>query len=242
MKYIQIASYPKSGNTWVSQIISDLFGLDVGQGVLGLHGNVSIKDAMPIEIRGEDICFVKHHARLQNQHVPISGVIYMYRHPLAVFVSSLNYMGIRNRTDAFINGVVKSVDQIVRDGEMDFYFDRFMQMGGWEFYRFDKQTGTWFDHFNYWQSVSRSMDSFYALQYEKMLVNPLDEFLQVVTELLGKSESELRSALILADENTQVDGKFFWKRKAETYREYLLEEQISSFENKYRDTLMRMGY
>lgn len=241
MNWVQLASYPKSGNTWIRHIIGELVGLPMERAVIGGHRH-NISEAVPIVIDGRTYRLFKHHGPLQETDPPVSVVIHIYRHPLAVFVSSLNQMRIRNRTDGFIDGKIKTVDEIHRDGEMSAYFERFMEQGGWEFYRFSPLTRTWYEHFDYWERASSRVQKLYRIRYEDMLRDPCSIFLPIAQELFNKSRGELEAVLGRVDTKTRPDGEFYWRREAEAFRDYLTPSQISAFEERYRPYLERMGY
>lgn len=241
VKWVQLASYPKSGNTWIRHIIGELAGLPFEKAVIGGH-RYPISDAEPIVVNGTTYRFFKHHGPLQETEPPVSIVIYIYRHPLAVFISSLNQMRIRNRRDAFIGGKVKTVDEIYHDGEMGYYFDRYMDQGGWEFYRFSPLTRTWYEHFDYWERTSSSVQKLYRIRYEDMLQDACTTFLPIARDLFNKGLEDLRVVMESVDAKTRPDGVFYWRREAEAFRDYLTEAQIQAFEERYRPYLQRMGY
>ena len=127
MKYIQIASYPRSGNRWISSIMAAYFHLNLGDLRLGYHGWQSTRDEdisniKTISIRDGKYKFIKSHLGVCVDF-PIHKVVYIKRYPLSCFVSALNFLYLRKRKDVFKKNEIKDVDKIFSDGEMSWYFD-----------------------------------------------------------------------------------------------------------------------
>lgn len=98
-KIVWIASYPKSGNTWVRFLIAHLLkgGIESSAEVEAL-----VPDAhKPINaaiLRTDSLVFIKTHDLYTPQmalHAETVGVIYVLRNPLDVIASNLNYLRLR---------------------------------------------------------------------------------------------------------------------------------------------------
>ncbi len=99
-RIIWIASYPKSGNTWVRFMLANvLFGpqnstRNLENLIPDLHGHA---DAIRRLLRTRPVVYAKsHHARSREGEIAdlasrTAGFVYIVRHPLDVLLSNLNY-------------------------------------------------------------------------------------------------------------------------------------------------------
>lgn len=129
MLIVEIASYPKSGNTWFRHLtVEFLRNVNASNIVLPLE-RASKNDLDNKEnwtcIGDKQYCFYKSHITNKPSIKP-DFIVYIYRHPLDVFLSALNYIYHKsdvlpqNRLDEiFIDGSPKSVDMISASGELD---------------------------------------------------------------------------------------------------------------------------
>lgn len=255
---IWVASYPRSGNTWLRSIIASCFG-ESRVGLKHLRHDrrflkSDFKELTPIEIRGEQFYFLKTHMLpFETYSYPLSigsrlrtrGFVYVYRHPLDVFVSSLNFMYHRKRKEILFNGDLKlgSIDELVKAGRLSPYADAFledMRIGRGAFW--EMCGGNWLNHVNTWLAMHASgkLPSV-KLRYEDMLAKP-ERTLLPLCDYLDVSINDLTNAIDVANEDTKRDGKFFWKRNSENYRAYLDEKIIRKFESKYGKVLNDLGF
>lgn len=240
---VQIVSYPKSGNTWVRGIVTYLLmpeklKINLNEICIDYHqyGIDGVKNLNAINVSGKKVKFFKSHAGLESKLVP-DNVIYIYRHPLAVFISSVNFFYINKNEWFFIDGKVKSADEILDDGEMEFYFNRFLDDAGVHMYSdFMGKLANIFKHYEYWEGKDKI-----CLKYENVFDNGIEE-MRPVAYLLNKNNDDIKKALNMSNDRTSFNKGFFWKKKKDTYFEYLTEDMISRFENKYEKELKKMGY
>jgi len=98
MQAVWIASFPRSGNTWIRFLLyTYLFGeiknsKDVNEKVPPIHRPRLVNPNFPGRL------LMKTHFKLTDQHPYLAntvGFIYVYRHPKDVLLSNLNYHSLR---------------------------------------------------------------------------------------------------------------------------------------------------
>jgi len=255
MKLIEISSYPKSGNTWTRTLVRELLKGCTGTDVelpLSVHKEKSDIREMgkPVALPGtqETFLFYKSHV-VNSPGLTPDCILYIYRHPLDVFLSSLNFLYHRSKNlpkkrndELFLNGRPKPVEQIVADGEMNFYFDRFCDDLGVSFYR--DMLG---DKANYFDHVFDAMerDNSVVMRYEDLLEDTDSVIKAKASEATGYDFVDTKINFAKVDADTVNNSKrknFFWKATKGTRFEMLSDEQIAAFETKYKDKLARLGY
>lgn len=254
-----IASYPRSGNTFFRTVISNvLFGQgehrtknrDMPEFV---ERRAPAFEAARAEARmaptaGGPVFFAKTH-----HHTPpaLDGVrnvfgLYIYRHPLDVFLSSLNFVYMQaekkpNNSKYFINAKAKSVEAIVQDGELGHYFDRFLREDGIAIFR--PFAGRWSESLVSWRkAVSAAGGNLLFVNYEDVVSRTE----HVMHDLLGRMGVGADMASIVqgvgwARAVTRQDGKFFWRARPGAYKELLDQEQIDRYFAKYAPALAEAG-
>ncbi|AFY71863.1 sulfotransferase [Thalassoporum mexicanum PCC 7367] len=254
-KVVWVVSYPRSGNTWLREIIARLNGYEGRKVIPGAHFDRDrVFDlANDFYYNGEKVILVKTHTldfpkylfsptralRIQNH-----GFIYIYRHPLDVLISSLNFLYSQKMSEFFFNGDLKSVDELKQTGEIDAYIDHYINKFAIGNNAFTKMCGgSWLDHINAWLKRYQQADQYQSLiiKYEDIHHQPLST-LDPLADLFGKDSASLRNAIDLASTNTKIDQRFFWKQKVGNYRQYLSEKHMREFNFKYRKTLSKLGY
>ncbi|MDO6617614.1 sulfotransferase domain-containing protein [Shewanella sp. 6_MG-2023] len=240
-KIIEIASYPKCGNTWMRQLIANTFDLNVNTDVPDVHQQKeNTKELMAKVSLADDTYFYKSHL-LDNQTMNPDKIIYIYRHPLDVFFSSLNYFYIRENVKNFKDEKLKSVEQIYKDGEMPYYFDAFNDNLGKEYYR--GLLGDASDYSNYVKSAL-SNPKIIKIRYEDLVDNPESTFKNLLGQISPDFEVQLPESLFEDVNAVTKNSKkaFFWKAGKETYKEFLSTKQIELFNDKHHDLLQALGY
>lgn len=253
-----VASYPRSGNTLTRMLL--------GQVVFGLDGTFStINEAMPYHpgegyrtARPTDTRFGP--SILLKTHAPVcpalpgtqNAGVYLYRHPLDVFLSSYNYCYLTKEEKAFKGGICKSVDEIVRDGELDYYFDEFLEFGGVP--AFEAFAGSWIGNVTHWRTLSKEKPTqFMAVRYEDFISQYLTLFPKIIDTLgININQEETEKALstindtinkkISSEETRDMARGFFWKMEMYYYKKYISESNINKFEQKYGDIMNDIGY
>lgn len=179
---IWIASYPKSGNTWVRFLICNLvFGPQETAARLNELAP-DIHELGPyIELPAGPL-FVKTHFRF-GRELPLVersvGLIYIVRHPADVMLSNFHY--------------ARRSNGIPPDTTLDRYFEHYLSARG------DPRwvrlgAGGWDEHVRSWLAVRHSFPVL-LLRYEDLLTDPARGVLQLCTFLgLQRSEQELERA------------------------------------------------
>lgn len=258
---VEISSYPRSGNTYfcrlTSGLIAQLSGLDFHR-PRGIHQNPEkILEGRPwaaIPGTGLSVSAYKSHL-VEHPLARPDKIIYLYRHPLSVLLSSLNYyyhLDLRGqlpepaKARLFLKGRPKSVSQIQQDGELEYYFDRFYEDLGQSLFPWLKKEG------NYANSVTKAFahPRVTSLRYEALVDEPAARTLEVWeavlgTDLSGTPDDFLKAAEDPAKARTNSRKKnalVSLGRGGTGYQEYLSPGQIVKFETKHRALLEQIGY
>lgn len=242
---ICINSFPKSGSTWLGFTIYSLF-----------KKKGTIKDIIPttyndqkmgriVETPKGSVCFVKAHDKemlpiAETLKTRIDKTIYIYRHPLDVFCSQLNSISANSTNNSIETTIlpVKSVEDALEKDILDYYFHLFLVLGTLqpEF----REAGNWFSNVEYWTRREREEGDVCCLQYENMLSNPVKELGKALLPL-GFSKKDIEEALKSSQTMTRKDGRFFWRKKKDTYLEFLSTSNILEFYRLHGNKLKDMG-
>ncbi len=241
-----VASYPKSGNTWVRHILNETISPEVG-------GHISVPflaRELPTKLYTHDIPvgrlhFLKTHsfpgsAQLIDLADRFYGAITIRRHPLDILLSAINYNGLKSRSDCFLNGRIKSVEQIIADREIDHYIEEFKVHEGVPSYA--AVSGPWTLYQARWNEVVPE-DLRLSLIYEHMVSAP-DEAILRISSFLGLDLTPAKAAEIAqnVERKTELDGKFYWRKRAYNFRSLLQMETIRKFEAYFAQELESLGY
>ena len=253
-----VASYPRSGNTFTRMLLARIyFNLDRTFGKIGRVIPEDITgsplDASVLETRFGPTIFMKTHLdRPPVGYGPTAGALYLHRHPLDVFLSSMNYLFINNVHWSFRNDKAKSVDEIVKDGELDHYFQRFLEIDGFD--HFMSFSGHWSESVRQWRELARQQpDRFMVLRYEDLTTDTLGAMSRIADHIGAPVDPDhLRACIqntgqeIEGESRTSPEqggaGAFFWKRQSGYHQSYLSPAQIAQFENKHGELLRALGY
>lgn len=170
MGLIWLASYPKSGNTWLRFMLSAyIFGppeasIAVAQQIPDIHRSV------PGELPPGDPEIIKTHFMLTDEHPRLgetTGAIHIMRNPRDVALSALNYRKLAGESDRAFT-------------EAD-YLESFINAGGdldWLRIGF----GTWAQHARSWTKTQKF--PVLSLRYEQLKADP-DSGLRSMIEFLN---------------------------------------------------------
>lgn len=211
MGLIWLASYPKSGNTWLRFMLSSyLFGppeesLAVAQRIPDLHRTI------PGQLPPGDPELIKTHFLLSDQHPRFDetlGAIHIMRNPRDVALSALNYRkltgeGARAFTESgYLKGFIKA------GGDLDW-----LRIG----------FGTWAQHARSWTTTTRF--PVLSLRYEDLKQDPqsglraMIEFLKIDFDqdrfdaaIKASSFEEMRALEIREKENQKPEKNPLDKR------------------------------
>lgn len=163
-KFVWIASYPRSGNTWMRFLLANLlYGQvdstaqlqelvpDIHRGVLGA------------QIHGKRKILIKTHWRFTDD-LPLredtTGAIYIIRHPIDVLVSNLNYVILRGQQAS------GPPSDAVRLEFERHWIDSYIANGGYPRWR-EMGFGSWEENLRSWTEESLPYTRL-VLRYEAM--------------------------------------------------------------------------
>lgn len=183
MSIVWIASYPKSGNTWVRfMLYAALYGPpkrsgDVPTRIPDLHRQ------MPFEKPESGPIHIKTHLQLTEQHPKLSETmkaIHIIRNPRDVLLSAINYRKLAGEGSWSLSK--KS------------YIKAFLKTGGdadWHKMNF----GSWATHAKSWRSTTRF--PVLELCYETLKSNPRDELVRIMSFLeVDRTDEQIGQAVI----------------------------------------------
>jgi hypothetical protein len=262
---VWIASYPKSGNTWVRFLVANLVYRPITESaelqalVPDIH--VGVKAA---HLRGEKTTFIKTHWKY-HEKMPLredtAGAIYIVRHPLQVIVSNLNYYLLRRGEDYSEASEQKKADVQAS------YIDEFIEHGGapeW----LDHGMGSWPENVATWLNKDMPFPVYFA-RYEDMKRDPA-EFVAGLCRFFGQEKTEDEIAAVIAASSfeslraiedreiaEQKSGffasesfkasharglRFMNEGKVDSYRRLLTPEQIEAAEARFKPLMEQLDY
>ncbi|UPW20065.1 sulfotransferase domain-containing protein [Agarivorans sp. TSD2052] len=231
-KVIEISSYPKCGNTWLRYIIGQIFMLDPNKEIPDVHQhNYRTKEIMKSAVlKYDSYSFYKSHV-LDNPNMKCDKVVLIYRNPLDVFFSSMNYFHLHKMTEQFKGGIVKNVDELVSAGELDYYFNKFCDDVGSGY--FSSMLGERSNYKKYLQDAFNN-DKVVSIRYEDLVDEPVVTVRNLLNKLMPNEAIELDLDIFVeVDEKTKFsNNSFFWKAKKNTHLDYLSKEQVEYFYSK----------
>lgn len=201
-RIVWLASYPKSGNTWVRFMLGSLIlgrvnaSAEIGHQIPDIHYGI-----LGQHLYGNHVCIVKTHWKYWPG-LPLredtAGVIYIVRHPVDVLESCQNFAMLRsgdlrrklNPEDLALRAA-NWVDQYIAHGG----HPKFLQSG----------VGTWVEHVQSWTSTQLNWPKL-VLRYEDLMLDPAAQLRRIVRFLnLKKSDAEIAAAAAAASrENMKI--------------------------------------
>jgi len=208
------------------------------------HPDNHPESGRPISTRYGDYAFFKTHHKMvcdyQGNQIDTRFFIYVYRNPLDVFVSYLNYIYI-NRADLqiYYDLPLVSVQEHIERGTIRHFFSMFLTVGNIS--PGADQAGSWWDSIRRWHDLKARYGAFiFMLKYEDAMEDPLNTF-SPLAEFLNSNVS-VEEALERTNYNFPKDGNFFWKMSNNYYKEYLPDELIEEYKYYYGAELKDIGY
>ena len=243
---IGLYSFPRSGNTWLRHIIAVAFkarGEHLQRYVPDMHYGAVPANALVHN--GREYFFYKsHHKQLVTEHrgqpLRTDKVIYIYRHPLDVFVSYLNFASknVNSKMGELLQFEIESVDKLTPD-QLSSLFSVYTVYG--TITPQNRVYGGYFEHVAAAFALRKSGFPIHIVRYEDLLNNFVAEAGKMFA-FLGIDDLDLSAIHSEADRRTAQDGKFFWRRKSGTYNDYLSREQINSYYKMFGSKLADLGY
>jgi hypothetical protein len=280
---IWIASYPKSGNTWIHSVLR-LAGKNYGfpQSDLDVY-NISkggkellVCDAVEEKFLDNPCVVLKTHSpfkvnqplhQLPNVELVNVAYIYIYRNPLDVLLSYLNFTRIsyknnienpifKNNLFIELLGLTRnydynewlgmSLDKIPQsnlDHALDYFSENSMVLKG-----LGEIAGSWLENTQSWIDISPKFPGC-SIRYEDCLGNPepfiqLSEFFKFGrTDVLSSLEHINHSVQSMsAGGGNQMNTIFYNKMRAFYFVDYFSKDAISRFLTRYEDVLKYLGY
>jgi len=217
-KIVWIASYPRSGNTWVRFLLANLLYRpvassaelnalipDIHRGILGgqLYGNRKL--------------LIKTHWR-HDDALPLRedtiGVIYILRHPIDVLVSNLEYQSTRNPR------LLPQGSEAERKAAAKRWIDDYVREGG-DPGLHQHGIGTWTDNLRSWTETALAYPRL-VLRYEDIKADPAAAVAKMaaflgftpdgarVAEAVGRSSFEALRALEEREIGAREEGGIFY--------------------------------
>jgi len=236
---VGLYSFPKSGNTWLRAIMVGIFQIPPGRGVLAnyvadTHMGLGIGH-IPWQHHGRTWCFYKSHNKIPLVHdggqdfLP-DKIIHIYRNPLDVFVSYLNYLSgnVTALSEKVCGFPFEQIEDLTSQ-QMDHLFQRFTRYGTFD-PRPANPFGSFFESIDNFTRLQQAGGAVHILRYEDLI----DDFKTALRDIYGflglpHKPGDLDRVRRQSDDLTRCDGKFFWKRKVGTHRDYLSSVQIDAF-------------
>lgn len=256
MNIVWLASYPKSGNTWVRfMLYAAIFGppknsLDVSKKIPDIHR------PMPFDIPASGTIQIKTHFELNENHPKLtdtSKAIHIIRNPRDVMLSAINYRTLTNDSSSEL--------------QKDLVIKSFLNEKGdphWKTSGF----GTWASHARSWRNATGF--PVLPIRYEDLKANPhaqLESMLQFldiqrtqeqINEAVVASSFDFMRALeirekktskqktnLLFDGTSQATRKgiyFMNKGQSNQSLDTLMSGLDALFDAKFKDELAEFGY
>lgn len=245
---VGLYSFPKSGNTWLRAIIAEICGIPAVGGALqkyvtDTHFGKVLDHSWPYQ--GTDWYFYKSHHKTpltedQGEPMRTDKIISIYRHPLDVFLSYLNFVS-RNVSPRAGQSLPVQFDKVedLTPAEMETLFSIWLKSA--TLFPGNRKFGNVFEAVAGFRRMQREGEAVHIIRYEDLK----DDFAGTVApmiDFLGLEGIDIDKVFKGADNRTQQNGKFFWKRAKKNYEKYLTEDQIGRFEKKYAKDLKNLGY
>lgn len=264
---VWIASYPKSGNTWIRNILAKLLfntssfseSLYCIQEIYGIQNQQMLLELPTTKINQQEISFLKIHCcffdlpeRYDEILIKTKGFIYIYRHPLDVLLSAINYWRLEaNAKQFFEDGQIRTLDELLESGKIEDYLEKFSQslaIDNWV-----SMAGRWDENIFSWSKAAKSYPMSAIINYNKMVDEPLKELRKIQKIFPFVSTEKLKEALDYSQQVTQYNPEFdhaslaffkkvfFWNRTKNTYKRYFSSSAIEAFHRKHQDLLANLN-
>jgi hypothetical protein len=225
-KIVWLASYPKSGNTWLRFMLANLiYGKPVTSSTEVKALVPDIHDGVPgLQLFGNRTTIIKTHWAF-NTTLPLRedvvGVIHLVRNPIDVMESNQNYA--MTRSGELYRKVPDDKLQEMAAG----FVDAFIRHGGHKRFK-EFGIGSWDEHTLSWTSKINVLPRC-GIRYEDLVADPAAQLKRACAFLkLRKTEAEIAAAVAAASRNAmrkieereiaaRAEGIFFQNQNAAAY-------------------------
>jgi Sulfotransferase domain len=223
-KIVWLASYPKSGNTWLRFLLTGVLtgrvtsSAQVARQVPDIHDGVAAH-----HLYGKGATIVKTHWKYWPE-IPLRedtvGAIYVLRHPIEVLESNLNYAFMRSgnlRNDAGAEEIAAFAHRWV---------DGYIAHGGYKSF-LDFGIGSWEENVRSWLGTKRFPQL--VVRYERLRADTADELARICHFLeVERSADQIDHAIAAASRDAmraieeseianRIPGFFFQRRNHAGY-------------------------
>jgi len=253
-RIIWIASYPKSGNTWVRFLLANmLFGhVKTSADIEAMVPDVHRADEIKAQYHVGGTVFLKTHWALQDkmpQREKTAAAIHIVRHPLDVLRSHIDYMGLAED-----------------DAKRGLFIDAFVASGGapaWQ----KRGYGSWISNLHSWYGARQSFPML-NMKYEDVKADPaaavqrIATFFQLepdaseVMRIVDASSFERMRELEVAEIQSGAEGFFQTERGHSNdpnfrfmragsvggYRDFLSGPQLAAAKDRFGEIAEQLGY
>ncbi|WP_417723123.1 sulfotransferase domain-containing protein [Salipiger sp.] len=247
-KVVGLYSFPKSGNTWLRAIIAGATSMPMSAGALQKYVTDTHYGRImqnPWSFQGTDWFFYKSHRKHlleddEGDPLHTDKVLYIYRHPLDVFVSYLNFVSnnVSPQAGKQLNISFDTVEDLTPE-QMEHLFSIFLEHG--TLMPRNKAFGGVFEHVANFRKLKETWGQVHILRYED-LFDDFEGQIAAMCGFLGLENVDLANVYKAADKRTQQNGKFFWKRQRENFRNYLTDDQVDRFVSRWGEDMSLLGY
>lgn len=232
-KIFFLISYPRSGNTWMTLILKDLFNVQLSEiGNKNLKGKTLNFDTFETILYGttsdslygnnteynydDDFLCVKTHQYFDEKYPLNNKVIYLIRDPRDVMLSYYFHQKMK------IKGILKEFD-------------------GHEFSEFlNQHLHRWEKHVEVW-----TKRDCLVIKYEDLKIYPMETLKKIEKYLncspINSYENIIKKHIINPTYITNKNDKFFRKAIIGDFKNYLGKEHLEYF-NKVKDILEKLNY
>lgn len=243
---VGLYSFPRSGNTWLRQIVAS--ALDIPANMLQRYvSDMAFGPILTHPVIFEDaqwFFYKSHHKSVVTEHrgqaINTDKIVYIYRHPLDVFISFVNFVSnnVDSKLTLNVEFEIENVESLTPQ-QLDSLFSVFMTYG--TITPQNRAYGGYFEHVANAFALRDSGADIHILRYEDLLMD-FGPTASKIFEFLKIPVTDIEAVFGEADKRTAQNGKFFWKRQSKAHEEFLTRDQIKTFNEKFHDKLTALGY
>ncbi len=196
---VWLASYPRSGNTWVRFLLANLMDTPVTNSAAMAQRVPDLHRGWPTLDPAQPFACIKTHYRpdrlstapmLTGRPLTQGGAILLVRHPVPVMASNLRY---------FLARVVLAPDGPTRAEQTAAFISHWTAEGGFRPWT-EQGFGTWADHVATWRQQAAHLPVM-MLRYEDLQADPEREVTRLA-HFLGLPDSRVAAAIAHSDFET----------------------------------------